>query len=131
MGLDTVELIMEVEETFALNISDTEAQKIRTVGDLVRLAQSKADKRPGLACATSRMFYRLRRELQHVFPIPRDRLRPGAKWAALIPASSRRRVWRRLRAAGLELPPLRVSGAVGCLATLFVIGLPVAMAFRF
>jgi hypothetical protein len=32
MGLDTVELIMEVEECFDITIPDAEAEKIQTVG---------------------------------------------------------------------------------------------------
>lgn len=34
MGLDTVELVMEVEETFAIAISDHDAGGIVTVGQL-------------------------------------------------------------------------------------------------
>lgn len=34
-SLDTVELIMEFEKQFNLNIPDTEAQNIQTVGDAI------------------------------------------------------------------------------------------------
>lgn len=34
-SLDTVELIMEFEKQFDLNIPDTEAQEIQTVGDAI------------------------------------------------------------------------------------------------
>jgi acyl carrier protein len=35
-SLDTVELIMQLEETFSISIPDDEAEKIATVGDAVR-----------------------------------------------------------------------------------------------
>jgi len=35
-SLDTVELIMEFEDAFDMNIPDEEAEKIRTVGDAVK-----------------------------------------------------------------------------------------------
>lgn len=35
-SLDTVELIMEFEKTFKVNISDDKAEKIKTVGDVVK-----------------------------------------------------------------------------------------------
>ena len=34
--LDTVELIMEFEDAFDMNIPDEEAEKIRTVGDAIK-----------------------------------------------------------------------------------------------
>jgi acyl carrier protein len=34
MGLDTVELVMQVEKTFAITIPDHEAEKMLTVGDM-------------------------------------------------------------------------------------------------
>ncbi len=35
-SLDTVELVMEFEEKFAINIPDEDAEKIQTVGDAVK-----------------------------------------------------------------------------------------------
>ena len=36
-SLDTIEIIMDVEEKFQITISDLEGEKIRTFGDLVAL----------------------------------------------------------------------------------------------
>ena len=35
-SLDTVELIMEFEDAFDMNIPDEDAEKIRTVGDVIK-----------------------------------------------------------------------------------------------
>jgi acyl carrier protein len=41
-SLDTVELVMALEEAFKIEISDEDAEKIHTVGDAVRYIQSHA-----------------------------------------------------------------------------------------
>lgn len=40
-SLDTVELIMELEKEFGIQIPDEEAEKIRTVGDAVAYIESR------------------------------------------------------------------------------------------
>jgi acyl carrier protein len=39
-SLDTVELVMALEEEFDLEIPDTEAEKIRSVGDAIRYIET-------------------------------------------------------------------------------------------
>ena len=41
-SLDTVELIMELEEEFGLEIPDEEAEKLTTVGDAVNYIESNS-----------------------------------------------------------------------------------------
>lgn len=42
-SLDTVELIMQMEEEFNLEIPDEEAEKLTTVGDVVNYIEDKVD----------------------------------------------------------------------------------------
>ena len=42
-SLDTVELVMAFEEEFVSEISDSEAEKILTVGDAVKFIEGKAN----------------------------------------------------------------------------------------
>ena len=42
-SLDTVELVMAFEEEFGSEISDSEAEKILTVGDAIKFIESKAN----------------------------------------------------------------------------------------
>ena len=39
-SLDTVELVMEFEEEFDINIPDEDAEKIQTVGDAIKYVES-------------------------------------------------------------------------------------------
>jgi acyl carrier protein len=41
-SLDTVELVMEFEDEFEINIPDEDAEKIQTVGDAIKYIESKA-----------------------------------------------------------------------------------------
>jgi len=43
-SLDTVELVMALEEEFSLEIPDEDAEKITSVGDAVNYINEKADK---------------------------------------------------------------------------------------
>ena len=42
-SLDTVELVMAFEEEFGTEISDSEAEKILTVGDAIKFIEGKAN----------------------------------------------------------------------------------------
>ena len=41
-SLDTVELVMALEEEFGIEIPDEDAEKIQTVGDAIRYIETKA-----------------------------------------------------------------------------------------
>lgn len=109
MGLDTVELVMKVEETFDLTIPDEEAEKILTLGDLYRFVLDRLEQPADgpSRCLSAQTFYRLRRHLMGGFRVERRRIRPASELAELFPEASRRADWSRLGASmGWELPPL-------------------------
>jgi acyl carrier protein len=43
-SLDTVELVMEFEDAFDMNIPDDDAEKIQTVGDAIKYIKENAQK---------------------------------------------------------------------------------------
>ncbi len=44
-SLDTVELVMELEDEFEISIPDEEAEKIRTVGDAIKFIEEHLNKK--------------------------------------------------------------------------------------
>ena len=44
-SLDTVELVMELEDEFDLSIPDEEAEKIKTVGDAIKYIETHSSKK--------------------------------------------------------------------------------------
>ena len=43
-SLDTVELVMAVEEEFSVEVPDEDAEKLQSVGDVVKYIEEKASK---------------------------------------------------------------------------------------
>ncbi len=60
MGLDTVELVMAVEEEFGLEIPDAAAEKMFTVGDMHSFLVSELRRRGRSEIDENRIFERLR-----------------------------------------------------------------------
>ncbi len=109
MGLDTVELVMEMEETFGITIPDEEAEKIQTVGQAYRYILAHLGEPPltGPGCLSAAMFYRLRRQLMGGLRVERSRIRPDSALDDLIPKQDRQSAWRNLEGGlGWRLPKL-------------------------
>ena len=112
MGLDTVELVMEVEETFGIEIPIEAAQEIVTVGDLFEFVKSQTELAPAGTCLTAATFYDLRKGL-HLSGID-QRFGPSTRLDEILPCDDRRSFWARLAEdTELRLPKLvRPSWAV-------------------
>jgi acyl carrier protein len=117
MGLDAVEIVMEVEEAFGIQIPDNVAQQIETVGQLHKyvVQQTRGPKRqPGDdvpartdICLTAATFYLLRRELCEQLGLDRRHVRPRVPLETLLPHGGRRHRWSKLaRALNLRFPAL-------------------------
>ena len=61
MGMEGVEIVMAVEETFGISIPDDVAQQILTVRQLVDYVTTQVATAPEPVCITQRLFYQLRR----------------------------------------------------------------------
>ncbi|HSG69337.1 MAG TPA: acyl carrier protein, partial [Planctomycetaceae bacterium] len=113
MGLDIVELVMEVEDAFGIQIPDKDYEQIRTVGDLhdyiVRHRQPPdvEDSNKARVCLTSATFLRLRRAFIQLFGISRRSVRTSSQLDELVPRVNRREKWNQLQEmVQLKLPAL-------------------------
>ena len=105
MGLDGVEIVMEVEGVFDIRIEDAEAEKLVTPGDLIELVMRKVGCADAAGCLTQRAFNRLRVALQHQLPLKRKEIAPQARMADLV-AKAQRKVFVQCLADELGTPPL-------------------------
>lgn len=107
MGLDTVELVMEIEEEFGVSLPDSEASQIETVGQVWRFLLNKTTgwQMSGV-CLSAATFYTLRRGTQCLGI--QQKLCPDTAIEEFLPKGDERHFWQRLaQATGLTLPPLR------------------------
>jgi len=136
MGLDTVELLLNVEECFGVAITDESAAELTTPRQLAsHVAKLLAAQSPenisarASPCLSQRAFYRLRRILIAETGLSRDTLRPDTPLAEVLP-DQRWAAWRRLRRALVapDLPRLTVSPPISTLAQIAAIALSVLLA---
>ena len=99
MGLDGVELVMALEESFGVELKDDEVMNIvtpRMVGDLIFSKLSAADAK---TCQTQRAFYVLRRGVMKLFGLRRAQVTPGTRIRDFIPRHEERSFWPKLGVA--------------------------------
>jgi acyl carrier protein len=97
MGLDTVELVMEIEEAFDISIPDDRASNMLTVGDLYEFILEKtADSTlKSSTCLSAAAFYDLRRHVRSL-GLPHSEIRPKTELDRVIPLNGRRTYWQTL-----------------------------------
>jgi hypothetical protein len=89
MGLDAVEIVMEVEEAFDIRLEDAEVEKMDTPRDLIESVLSKVAQTGAAACLTQRAFNLLRRKLLHHLALKRRDVSPSARLVDLVPRPKR------------------------------------------
>ena len=105
MGLDAVELVMDVEETFEIEVTSDFAEQIVTVGDLFEHVKSQVQIAPAGTCLTAATFYKLRSgiELSGI----ETRFGPSTLLCDVLPKQNRRKFWAAIsKNANLRLPDL-------------------------
>jgi len=99
MGLDGVELVMALEESFGVELKDDEVGKAvtpRMVGDLIFAQLSKTDEK---TCQTQRAFYVLRRGLMQLLGLHRKQVTLDTPISQFIRRQKERDLWPQLGVA--------------------------------
>lgn len=110
MGMDTLELVIAVEERFGITIRDDEAPGIETVGDLAHVILSRLAARAAHQCPTRTAFVTVRDDARIVMLDPTLRIRPRDRIEVVMAARQRQSYWRHLRThLGNAVPDLELS----------------------
>lgn len=90
MGLELVEIILEVEQHFGVEISDEEAYQLRTPRLLMRCVEEKVNLAPKSTepCATQVAFYKIRKILVTQFKQTKRNIRPSSPLQTMLPSSN-------------------------------------------
>jgi acyl carrier protein len=127
MGLDFVELVLAVEDTYGLSIRDKDMEGLDTAGKLYDYIFANRFQGMQETCLSSVAFYRLRRALMSVLGVSREDVQLSASLATLIP-TRRRHLWRELQTVlALRLPDLRRPVWVTSIATLAAVAPAIAI----
>jgi len=104
MGLDAVEIVMDIEDAFDVTLDDAEAVQIRTPRDLIDAVWRKVAHADAQGCLTQRTFNLLRAALLQAFPLKRRDVKPTTRMGDLVPKADRNQLREQL-AATLRTDP--------------------------
>jgi acyl carrier protein len=107
MGLDSVEMLVNVEKAFGITISNFEAEKITTVGDIHAIVWRSVQGRQSMRCKSQQLYYKLRFTLINKFKVAKDEVVLSASLNDIFPQTNRRLLYRSLeKELQLKLPEL-------------------------
>lgn len=122
MGLDSVEILMKVENAFGIQIPSREAEKILTVGDFYEAVWRHLSGRYSDKCKSQALFYTLRQSFRTHFNIHPSAILISTSPNNIFPQKQRRKSYHGFSlATGLQLP--RLSLTKGWLSFLNISGL--------
>ena len=107
MGLDSVEILMKVEESFGIKIPDREAEQILTVGDFHNAVWRHLSGKHSDKCKSQNLFYKLRKSFVETFNFSPRQLNLETSPEEIFPKINRRQVYSSFaNTTNLKLPEL-------------------------
>jgi hypothetical protein len=96
MGLELLDVVLEVEKQFGISLHDRDVSNCRTIGDLYRAVLAKVGKWKGDISPFQQGFGLLRGYLTEQFQIPQEKICPETKFITLFSPFQRRSVCKRM-----------------------------------
>ena len=93
MGLDSVEILMKVEDTFGIKIPDQEAEQILTVGDFHNAVWRHLSGKQTDKYKSQNLFYKLRKSFADTFDFSPQMLKLDTSPEEIFPKTNRRQVY--------------------------------------
>jgi acyl carrier protein len=107
MGLDSVEILMKVEDTFGIKISAQEEEQILTVGDFHNAVWRHFSGKHSDKCKSQNLFYKLRKSFADTFDFSPQMLKLDTSPEEVFPKTNRRQVYFNFSdTTNLKLPDL-------------------------
>jgi acyl carrier protein len=133
MGLDSVELVLAVEERFGVNITDAEAQACTTPGTLVEIISAKLELSNERICLAQRAFHLLRKSAMEILDVPRKSVVLEADVRALTNGKLESKIWAALESSlqARSWPTLTIWKRIPGRAATFRALVPFAMTSAF
>ena len=104
--MDTVELVMEVEEKFDVTIADIEVEEITLVSDFSEVLIKKLQLFTNQNCLSQKIFYKIKKSLGAI-GVDQDSIKPESKIKDLLQNHDIEHVWKKLaELTGLKFPNL-------------------------
>jgi hypothetical protein len=97
VGLESVEMLLQAEETFGIRIPDKAAENVKTPADLVALVLSRIPMTDLPGCTSQSLFYRLRKGLQVQLPALVVRFSPNTQLLAMLHKKQWQKIWPAVR----------------------------------
>ncbi len=107
MGLDSIEILIKVEDSFGIKIPDEEAEQILTVSDFHDTVWRHLSSKQSDKCQSQLLFYRLRKSFVEEFGFSTQQLTLNTSPEEIFPKTNRRQIYSNFaNRINLKLPPL-------------------------
>ena len=93
MGLDSVEFLMALEESFGVYIPDVDAVALATPRKVIEYLADRLTPADSSQCLDQMAFYSVRRAAMQVLDQPRTAFTPQTRWEAMFHPKHHRRQW--------------------------------------